>query len=305
MSLSADETKRAQYFARAELDYEKQVAAVMREALDKVRVDMAKIYDKYAVGGILTKAQMTQYNRLASLEKSVIATMKESEKKAIKIIDKLRPEEYGEAFFRTAWAIDNNTSVNLTFGALNKDTIIANLDNPFYTSAKESILLTTTPQFRNAINQGLALGQSYTDMMKDLKKAINGKNFEIMRVLRTELHSAQEAGTAQGYSEALEQGVDGRVVWISTLDDRTRDTHQQMDGVYRDESVDPPLYHGAVGDTQYPGWEGMPASERINCRCSERFELAGLEPTIRRSKDDGLLPYQTYDDWIDGKDMFK
>ena len=302
MSLSADETKRAQYFARAELQYEKEVASVMREALDKVRVDMAKIYDKYAVDGILTKAQMTQYNRLASLEKSVIATMKESEKKAIKIIDKMRPEEYGEAFFRTAWAIDNNTSVNLTFGALNKDTIVANLDNPFYTSAKESILLTTTPQFRNAINQGLALGQSYPDMMKDLKKTINGKNYEIMRVLRTELHSAQEAGTSAGYDDAIAQGIDGKVVWISTLDDRTRDTHQQMDGVYKDDDG---MFRGAVGETPYPGWEGMEPAERINCRCSERFELAGLEPTIRRSKDDGLLPYQTYDDWVNDKKVFE
>ena len=302
MSLSADETKRVQYFARAELDYEKQVAAVMREALDKIRVDMAKIYDKYAVDGILTKAQMTQYNRLASLEKSVIATMKESEKKAIKIIDKMRPEEYGEAFFRTAWAIDNNTSVELTFGALNKKAITANLDNVFYTNAKSVILSSNAAQFSNAINQGLALGQSYTDMMRDLKKAVNLKNLQIMRVLRTELHTAQEAGTAQGYREAIDQGIDGKVVWISTLDDRTRDTHQQMDGVYKDDDG---MFRGAVGETPYPGWEGLPASERINCRCSERFELAGLEPTIRRSKDDGLLPYQTYDDWIDGKDMFK
>ena len=138
MSLLSDELKNAQYFARVEKVYEKEVAAVFRGALDEIRVKMAQIYDKYAVNGILTKAQMTQYNRLASLEKSVIDIMKPATKDALKIVDKMRPEEYGEAFFRTAWAVDNATGVGLKWGALNKDEVISNLDNPFYTNAEKS-----------------------------------------------------------------------------------------------------------------------------------------------------------------------
>jgi len=296
------EDRRSLYFTRAERDYTKQVAKVMRDALDEIRSKMSKIYEKYAVNGILTKAQMTQYNRLATLEAEVIGIMKPAEKAALKIIDKLRPEEYGEAFFRTAWAVDNATGVGLKWGPLNKDTVIANLDNPFYTSAKESILVNTVPQFRNAINKGLALGESYPQMMADIKKVVNGKNYEIMRVLVTELHNSQEAGTADSYDTALEQGVNGKVVWIATLDDRTRETHQQMDGVERDEDG---MFRGAVGETPYPGWEGMEAAERIACRCDIRFEIEGFEPTVRRSREDGILPSQNYDTWIKDKQVFK
>jgi len=297
MSLAQDEARRALYFTRAERNYEKQIAKIMRDALNDIRVEMSKIYEKYATNGILTKAQMTQYNRLNNLEASIKAIVKPATSKAIKVIDKLRPEEYGEAFFRTAWAIDNNTTLSLKFGALNKEAVERNLDNPFYTSAKESILLNTVPQFRNAINKGLALGQSYPEMMKDIKTAVNGKNYEIMRVLRTELHSAQEGGTSAGYEAALEQGVKGKVVWTSTFDDRTREDHIAMDGVERDDDG---MFRGAVGETPYPGWEGMEAGQRINCRCDIRFELEGLS-----AKDLGRDEKTTFDEWAKDKDYWK
>jgi hypothetical protein len=174
---------------------------------------------------------------------------------------------------------------------LNKDAIIANLDNPFYTSAKESILVNTVPQFRNAINKGLALGQSYPEMMADIKKVVNGKNFEIMRVLVTELHNSQEAGTADSYDEALEQGVNGKVVWIATLDDRTREDHQQMDGVVRDEDG---MFRGAVGETPYPGWEGMEAAERINCIPADAIPIGvDVEKLYRRWYEGKLIHIKT------------
>lgn len=297
MSLESDELKREQYFARIERVYEKEIAAIYRDALDEIRVNMAKIYDKYAVNGILTKAQMTQYNRLTTLENNILSVMKPATRDALKVIDKLRPEEYGEAFFRTAWAIDNNTGVGLSFGALDKNAVLANLDNPFYTNAKNVANIMVNPQFKNAINNGLALGQSYTQMMADLKKTVNLKNFEIMRILRTELHSSQEAGTSAGYDDVLSQGIKGRVVWIATSDGRTRDTHAQMDGVVRDDDG---MFRGAVGETEYPGWADMLASERINCRCDIRFELEDIEPIGGR-----VDPKESYDKWKEQYSTFK
>ena len=301
MSFSADEDKRSAYFARVEKQYEREVAKIFRDALDEIRVEMARIYDKYAVNGILTKAQMTQYNRLANLEKSIVAIMHPAARKATKIIDKLKPEEYGEAFFRTAWAFDNATGVGLKWGALNAESVVATLENPFFDSAKRSFWFNVDNRVANAINNGLALGQSYTEMMRDLKDMVNRDNYEIMRVLRTELHNAQETGTSDSYDAALEQGINGKVIWIATLDGDTRPTHQEMDGVERDEDG---MFRGAIGETPYPGWEGLEAAERINCRCDIRFEIEGFSPEIRRSREDGIIPYQTYNEWIEDRKIF-
>lgn len=302
MGIIKFEEARDRYFTRAERRYEAEIAALYRESLDEIRKEMSKIYEKYAVNGILTKAQMTKYNRLATLEKNVLDSLSPAVRASIRIIDRMKPTEYGEAFFRTAWAVDSATRVALTWGPLDKAAIAANLDNPFYLTSTERLTSTLKGAVRNTINNGLALGQSYTEMMKDIKDLVNLKNFETMRILRTELHDAQEAGIADSYDAALEQGINGKVVWIATLDGKTRDSHQEMDGVARDEDG---MFRGSIGETPYPGWEGLPASDRINCRCDIRFEIEGFAPEIRRARDDGLVPQQTYDQWKSHRQTFK
>lgn len=301
MSFAADEAKRDAYFAAAERQYEREMAKVFRDALDEIRAEMAKIYDKYAVDGILTKAQMTRYNRLATLEKNIIAIMKPVVAKARGIVNRLKPNEYGEAFWRTAWAFDNETGVALSWGTLDKNAIAASLSNVFGEVALRNWGIEALGRVRTAISEGLALGQSYPEMMRDLKRYINTENFKIMRILRTELHDAQEAGTAAGYEAALDQGIEGRMVWIASLDGSTRPTHAAMDGVARDEDG---MFRGAIGKTPYPGWEGLPAEERISCRCTMRFEVEGFPPLVRRSREDGVIPYQTYSDWRTDRRLF-
>jgi uncharacterized protein with gpF-like domain len=313
VSLAADERAREAYFRRAEKQYEKEIAAIFREALDEIRVEMSKVYDKYAINGLLTKAEMTRYNRLASLEKNIQSIVSPAAKSATKMIDRLKPEEYGEAFFRTAWAIDNATGVGLDWGMLDKKVIKANLSNVFFKEAENAFWFNANSQLKTAISNGLALGQSYPDMMKDLKGFLNRKNFEIMRVLRTELHDAQEAGVKASYSEAMDQGVMGSMVWVATLDGKTRDMHQEMDGV-KAEWVDPPdeksegdwLFTLPNGEkAKYPGDANLSAGNRVNCRCDIRFELEGFAPEIRRSREDGVIPYQTYNEWSRDRRVFK
>lgn len=301
-TLNELENRRSRYFNLAEKRYEREIAALYKQSLATIRADMAKIYDKYAKDGILTKAEMTRYNRLASMEKKIYNDLAPAVRASVGTINKLKPNEYGEAFFRTAWAVDNSTGVALDWGPLDKKAIVANLDNPFYQTATERLTGTLKGEVRNAIHTGLALGQSYPQMMKDLKKLVNLKNFETMRILRTELHSAQEAGIVDSYNEANAQGIEGRTVWIATLDGSTRPTHQAMDGKARNEDG---YFVGAIGRARYPGDPDLPADERSSCRCDARFEVDGFEPQIRRSREDGLIPYQTYPEWVKDKKLFK
>jgi hypothetical protein len=301
MQLEELEKRREAYLAKAEYKYQKQVAIIYREALDEIRLEMAKIYDKYAINGVLTKAQMTKYNRLAALEKKTFDALSPAVKDSIKVIDKLRPEEYGEAFFRTAWAVDNATGVGLDWGPLDKAAILENLDNPFYDAARTRLKVTLPPAIKTTINNGLALGQSYAQMMRDVKDLVNLKNFETMRILRTELHAAQEAGIVAGYEEAKAQGINGKEIWIATLDGNTRDSHQAMDGVAKDDDG---FFRGSIGRARYPGDYELPASQRINCRCDTRFEIEGFEPAVRRDREGGVLPYQTYPEWVKDKKIF-
>lgn len=275
--------------------YARQVQRVLLDALNAMRAEMTVIYEKYASDGVLTLAQMTQYNRLQSLEKQVLAELDAATRKAVGTIDKLRPEQYGESFFRHAWAVDNATGLRLRWGQLNRAAVLESLNNRDYQLAVTTYRPDARVKILRALNNGLAQGKSYTQMAKDIKGAINATYAQAIRIIRTEGMTAINAGTDAAYTVAEERGVKMGRRWVATLDDRTRDDHRSMDGV---ETQEDGLFHLPNGETApFPAWQGLSSGERINCRCTESAIIEGYEPALRRTREQGVIPYQTYEQW--------
>jgi SPP1 gp7 family putative phage head morphogenesis protein len=298
--LTALENAAAKALRAREALYERRVASVLRKALDEIRAAMGVIYEKYAVDGILSKAAMTRYARYSAMETNIVSKMDPAIKASMATMKRLSPDQYQAAFFRSAWAIDNATGISLNWGIINTDAIkaayaITDPENEAMAEALKNYSMKARGKIRVALNNGLAQGKSYQDMMRDIKDALNKTNFEAMRIIRTEGQGAIAAGTADAYDKALEDGVDGSVVWSATLDERTRDQHQEMDGQVRDAEG---LFHFPNGETApYPAWEGLSAEQRINCRCKLRFEVAGYSPQLRRTRDQGIIPYMPFNEW--------
>lgn len=277
--------------------YEKKAQALLRDALDEIRVTMSKIYEKYASGGLLTRAEMTRYNRLVALERELLSSLDPALKKTLAIMKSLPPEVYNESFFRYAWAIDNAEGIRVNWGLLNKEAIIAELANPFDKIAWEEYSRTARRKLRLALNNGLSVGKSYINMARDLKGSFQDTLYRALRIIRTEGQYALNAGNSAAYDRAREEGIEGVRVWSATLDGATRDTHQAMDGRQEDKDGQFTLPGGEV--TPYPAWEGLSAGERIQCRCRVRFDVQGISPKYRRSRDGGVIPYQTYPEWYE------
>jgi SPP1 gp7 family putative phage head morphogenesis protein len=280
--------------------YERRVASVLRKALDEIRAEMSKIYEKYAVKGMLTTADMTRYARYTAMETNILAHLDPALRASSATMKRLTPEQYNAAFFRAAWRIDNESGLALNWGVINTGAIraayaITDPANKAMAEALKRYSMTARHSIRVALNNGLAQGKSYYDMMRDLRDALNKTNYEAMRIIRTEGQSAIGAGTADAYDRALAEGVEGGVIWSATLDGRTRDQHAAMDGQKRGEDG---LFRFPNGETApYPCWEGLSAENRINCRCKMRFEIEGYSPKLRRTREQGIIPYQTYSDW--------
>ena len=300
--LTALENAAAKALRARELLYERRVASVLRKALDEIRSEMGVIYERYSVAGILSKADMTRYARYSAMETNIVGKLDPAIKASMATMKRLSPEQYQAAFFRSAWAIDNATGISLNWGIINTDAIkaayaITDPNNKAMAEALKNYSMKARGKIRVALNNGLAQGKSYQDMMRDIKDALNKTNFEAMRIIRTEGQGAIAAGTADAYDKALEDGVDGNVVWSATLDERTRDAHASMDGQVRDAEG---LFHFPNGETApYPAWEGLSAEQRIQCRCKIRMEIEGYAPQLRRTRDQGIIPYQTYDAWAE------
>jgi hypothetical protein len=293
--LSVLEQRARRELERRLLAMERDVSLVLRKALDETRGRMQAIYAKYAIDGKLSLAQMTQYNRYASMEKQILEIVTPAVSQSVRQVNRLLPEIYQESYFRYAWAIDNGVGVRLNWGVLKPEVIAANLANPWLDIAEDRLKLNGKLLIRSALNDGLSLGKSYNRMAGDLAEALNRTNYEAIRILRTEGQSAINAAQNDAYEQAQEEGIEGDVVWSATLDGDTRDTHQDMDGKRKGEDG----FYDGPGDERapYPAWSGLSAGVRINCRCSERFEVKGLSPKLRRSREEGIIPYQTYHDW--------
>ena len=275
--------------------YEREVTKALADALVEIRSDMAAIYDKYAVDGVLTHADMTRTNRLVAIEKQIVGELDKATSANIATFKTIHPETYNASFFHQAWAIDQTASVRLDYGTLDIRAVRANLASKEFADALKNYSPTARGYIREAINNGLIRGQGYTAMMKDLRTAIGMTRSSALLIVRTEGQRAANAGTAAAYAAAEGEGVEGETVWVSTLDSETRDEHQSMDGRTRDADG---LFHFPSGEqAPYPLHSSLSAKNVCNSRCTTRYEITGYEPALRRDRDAGLIPYQPYSSW--------
>lgn len=88
-------------------------------------------------------------------------------------------------------------------------------------------------------------------------------------IARTEGVRVTSTARREAFRQALDDiGLDRsqiRRVWNATNDERTRDSHREMDG--QEVGIDEPFISGAGNRLMYPGDPNAPAEETINCRC--------------------------------------
>lgn len=272
---------------------ETEIASNYRKALDDIRLKLSGLYEKYAKDGKLTYADMTRFNRLQKLDKDLVKILGPTSRRSTQLIEKLAEVNYNEAFFHTAWAVDQAIGVNVKWGLLNPESVKAAVENPLRKIAEERLKVNGITKIRSAVTQGLIQGTSYPKMSRMIKDAINGTLKDAVRIVRTEGQRASVIGSQAGFDSASDRGVEVKQIWDATLDGDTRPEHGALDGMEKQEQG---WHVPGIGWIQGPMQSGV-ASFDINCRCTVRGEIEGLEPTLRRTREDGVVPYTNYSDW--------
>jgi uncharacterized protein with gpF-like domain len=121
----------------------------------------------------------------------------------------------------------------------------------------------------NAVRQGLSIADTYRLIGADFS-AMAGYRSE--RIARTEIIGASNRGA---YEAGRATGIALNKMWIATVDDRTRDSHRELDGVTvgRDDSF-------RVGQDwmETPGDLSAPPENVCNCRCAIAFIPTDSQP---------------------------
>lgn len=312
MDLSKLENTAYKSLLEREAKYSKLIQKQLSNSLTIVYGVLKKIYNLYAVNGKLTRAQMTAYNKYSTMEKQILDSLDPAIKANIATIKHLLPSQFQESFFQYAWAIDQASGLRLSWGMVNTKSLlgvfdITNPKNIELQNALKNYPLEAKKKIRAVLLNGLSLGKSYNQMANDLKLAVNKIYSSAILITRTEAQTAINAGQSLVYQRAIDNGIQGSEVWSATKDFKTRYDHGRMDGAKRiveggrDGWIMPDgsFALGPGGEwAPYPGYPGLRASERCNCRCHTRFQIDGHEPQLMRTRAEGVIEYQNYTDYV-------
>lgn len=139
-------------------------------------------------------------------------------------------------------------------------------------------------QLNSRLIRGMQNGDSIYDIANKFYRIVGNNAVSAMRNARTMVTSAENHGRLDSYKDLASKGVVQKKVWIATADDRTRESHLDMDG--EEVDIDDEFSNGCM----FPGDEACDdPSEVWNCRCSMRDHIIGF------LRADGSISYVNYD----------
>ena len=134
-------------------------------------------------------------------------------------------------------------------------------------------------QMGSKLLQGIMNGDSIGTISKSFTEVVNNNAVSAVRNARTMTTSAECNGRIDSYKDLEDKGTVLKKVWIATPDDRTRESHLEIDG--EEVDVDDEFSNGC----KFPGDGNGPPEEVWNCRCSIRSHIIGF------MRDDGTISY--------------
>jgi SPP1 gp7 family putative phage head morphogenesis protein len=283
---------------------ERELIAKYKETNRELKLMFADLYRKYETGGKLTFVEMQKYDRLKAIQKDVTATINELYQKERSYLNTGLKDIYENGYYRTAYAIEKDLQAKLSYSLLNVDKIKAAIQNPISGLTLNETLSKNRINIIGKINQeivqGLVRGESYGKMAKRITETLGGDAGKAIRVAQTEAHRIHVQATMESAEQAEAAGVNMMKTWVATLDDRTRDAHRDLDG--QTIPMDENFTDSTGGDGPGPGAMGTAASD-INCRCTLAYEVEGVAHDFRRVRGEGVIPYQTYNEWAAAKEI--
>lgn len=140
-------------------------------------------------------------------------------------------------------------------------------------------------KINSEVTQGILQGEAMPKIAERLSNVMGMDKVSAIRNARTTVTSAQNKGRMDMMRHARSKGVIVQKGWSSALDDRTRESHLELDGEFVDE--DEPFSNGLM----YPGDPNGAPEEVYNCRCSLIYKVVGFgEP--QEEEDDPWMGFE-------------
>lgn len=278
---------------RMAIDLEREIMKNYARQLRGMRSKLADIFDKYFQEGKLDFSEIQKYGRLSKLEQSLIKDIKELYDDDGKLIRDTLAQVYEQSYYRTAWALETETRARLGYSAVDHKTVQLSVQNPFtgltLNERLERHRTNLIYGLKEELTRGFVNGDTYPQISRRVKDLLEGDAGKAIRIVRTESTRIYNAAQYDSILHAESQGLEMTKTWISSRDDRTRESHEELDGVTI--PVDEPFeIDGDEG--MFPG-DFSRAENVINCRCAVQYNVVAINKPMHDELD-GM----GFDDWM-------
>ena len=230
--------------------------------------------------------------------------MLNTEKIAMSYVNDTKLDVYAiNANFAT-YQIEHDSRIDTSFTLYNKDTVKMLIKEnprllPNYKPDEEKLLLWNKQHINSAITQAVLQGKAIPDVAKSLEKVTDMDKRAAVRNARTAVTCAQNKARFDSYERAEELGIKMKKVWIATLDDRTRESHAELDG--EEVDINEKFSNGLMFPAD-PDPDVEP-SQIYNCRCRmiTQIDKYRTDWSDLKNRNDDKLGGMSYDEWKESR----
>lgn len=254
------------------------------------------------------RGQMFQGQQWINKKNQIIGVISEANKIATKISNEHRGNVFIENSNYQAYLLEHGAGVNFGFGLYDSSAVAKlirnwNSDNtlPMWKIDEPKDYIWNSRVVNNAITQGIIQGESLDKIAKRLSDGLVTKNRnKMLTFARTGMTQAQNAGRLDRLKEAEGMKIKVHKEWMATLDERTRTTHQILDG--KKVPIDKPFRVDNY-EINYPGDPTAHPAMVYNCRCTLVGDLDDYPSEYERYDNINGKPIKnmTYEEWKNAK----
>jgi hypothetical protein len=299
--------------------FEKELLEAYEKALANINAGIKAFHSAY--GQNIKLEDLPELTRLENLKTQIQTEIKKLNLVTENLYTELKSSLFEAAFYRTGFAFEKAAALNLNFGLLNPSVVEAAISARIFRKSFTKIKTYNeiiSRQILKNLETGLLEGKGFAAIERENRLSVfhkfneltpdqkQGTVYKVKRILRTEGTRAQAAGNQAGYERAAKSaerlGIGIKKIWDAVLDLRTRPNHGDMDGVAANKEG---LFKFRTMDGKVIFVKGPHLTntyDDINCRCSDRYQVGGMEPTVRRDNiSKQIVKYKTYNEYFKGR----
>lgn len=283
----------------------KQLKATYEQALKDID-EKIKVFMSRPDANMQYVIYQVEYQK--ALQKQISGILDELQANEFETISEYLLKSYEEGFVSSMYSLQKQ-GIPLCFSidqnaVANAVQLDSKISNGLYSAVGEDVAA-LKKNIAAEVSRGISNGSSYHQIARQIRHRMvgayttktGGALYRAELISRTEGHRIQNQSAMDACYKAKEKGADIVRQWDSTLDGRTRPSHQAVDGEIRE--LDEPFSN----DLMFPGDPSGGAAEVVNCRCAllqrARWALDDdeLDTLKKRAEYFGLDKSKNFDDF--------